>query len=94
MNTQQIDHVEQLTKVIGATWSIRILSILVQKDARFTEIANEIGVSRRVLSLRLSELQDLELVVKNQLPVVPVQATYSLSKKGISLVSLLVNFFD
>lgn len=89
MTDERIDHVERLAKVIGATWSIRILCLLDEQSLRFTEIANKIKVSRRILSLRLTELQQLELITKERLPVVPAQSTYSLTKTGASLLKAL-----
>ena len=70
-------------EVLGKRWSGLILSLLLQRPARFSELARAVpGLSERVLSERLQELVALGLVERLVETGPPLGTTYRLTAKG------------
>ncbi len=77
--------------IIGRRWTGAILRALMSGNTRFTELARSIpGLSDRVLSERLKELEAEELVVRTVTPSTPVRIEYSLTEMGAALLPALV----
>ena len=70
-----------LRKLIGSKWVSDILSLLMKKDSmRFSEILDALGISDKVLSEKMSEMQNYGLVTRD---VQGDRSTlYSLTEKG------------
>lgn len=76
------EHFQSTIELIGRKWTGAILRTLFAGCSRFTEIADAIpGLSNRLLSQRLSELQAAGLVVAHG----KARPVYSLSDKGRDL---------
>ena len=76
-------HFHAAIELIGKRWSGAILSTLTEQPLRFGELARAVpGLSDRLLSQRLRELEDEGLVEREVEPGTPVRVTYSLTKKG------------
>ena len=80
-------HYEAAFEVLGKRWSGLIITSLMEGPRRFSEIGGFVdGLSDRVLSQRLAELEDGGLVVRrvdgSQRPVL---IEYSLTEKGSAL---------
>ncbi len=62
---------------------------------RFTEIAASVtGISARMLTVRLKQLQDAGLVERTVVPTTPVSVRYRLSPRGADLVVALQPIAD
>jgi DNA-binding HxlR family transcriptional regulator len=76
---------------IGGRWKLSILALL--KDhgpLRYSEIKSKLpGISERILTLQLKELEQFSLVSKKLYAEVPARSEYSLSAKGKSLETIL-----
>lgn len=73
-------------ELIGRRWSGAILNRLLQGQHRFTDIADAVpGISDRLLSERLKELEQEGLVVRRVFPETPVRIEYHLTAKGAAL---------
>jgi DNA-binding HxlR family transcriptional regulator len=73
-------------ELLGKRWNGLILSMLIAGPARFSEIARSVpGVSERMLSNRLSELIDAQLVERQVLEGPPVGVQYQVTPKGAAL---------
>src|SRR5438067_4677859 len=69
--------------VLGKRWSGLILALLLQRPARFSELARAVpGLSERVLSERLQELVALGLVERKVEPGPPLGTIYALTPAG------------
>ena len=78
--------------LIDKRWSLLILCKLVQKPKRFNELYKSvIGITERMLSLRLKELEKNSLVKKSIYAEVPVKTEYELTELG---KNLSIIFYD
>ena len=79
-------------EIIGRKWTGAILRALMSGCTRFSEIAGTIpGLSDRLLSDRLKELEAEGLVLRTVTPSTPVGITYSLTEKGASLTPVVAS---
>jgi DNA-binding HxlR family transcriptional regulator len=77
-------------EIIGRRWTGGILWSLMGGRTRFSEIAHAIpGLSDRLLSERLKELEAEGLVVRTVTACTPVRIDYSLTEKARALVPVL-----
>lgn len=73
-------------ELIGRKWTGAILSSLQMGRTRFTEIAAVVpGLSDRLLSERLKELEAEGIVLRIVTPDTPVKIEYRLTEKGEAL---------
>ncbi len=79
-------HFHAAIELIGKRWTGAILSSLTEGPLRFGELARAIpGLSDRLLSQRLRELEREGLVERTVEAGTPVKVTYSLTPKGADL---------
>jgi DNA-binding HxlR family transcriptional regulator len=79
-------HFHAAIELIGKRWTGAILSSLTGGPLRFGELSRAVpGVSDRLLSTRLRELEDEGLVGRDVEAWGPVKVTYSLTEKGADL---------
>jgi DNA-binding HxlR family transcriptional regulator len=77
--------------VLAAKWSVVVLARLAQGTHRFNELLRQIdGVSRRMLSATLRQLERDGLVERHVYPRVPARVEYELSPVGERLLTALV----
>jgi len=73
-------------ELIGKRWTGAIVAALTEGPLRFGELARAVpGLSDRLLSQRLRELESEGLVERDVVPGTPVRVTYSLTEKGTDL---------
>jgi DNA-binding HxlR family transcriptional regulator len=86
---------EVLTRV-GDKWSLQVISRLAAGTMRFTELKRSIeGISQRMLTLTLRQLERDGLVVRTVYPTVPPKVEYTLSELGRTIripVTALANW--
>jgi DNA-binding HxlR family transcriptional regulator len=72
--------------VLGGKWKLPIIIALTFGEKRFTEIAQEVhGITDRMLSKELRDMELNGLVVRNILDTYPVKVTYALTAHSKSL---------
>ena len=77
-------------EIIGRRWTGAILRALMAGRAHFNEIARTVpGLSDRLLSERLKELEAEGLVVRAVTPARPVHVEYCLTDKGAALLPVV-----
>lgn len=77
-------------EIIGRRWTGAILRALLSGAIRFSEIASIIpGLSDRLLSERLKELEAEGIVVRKVIPETPVRVEYHLTEKGRALSTVV-----
>jgi DNA-binding HxlR family transcriptional regulator len=79
-------HYHGAVELIGRRWSGAILYALTGGPLRFAELKDSVpGMSDRLLSARLKELEEADLVSRSVQEGTPVRVTYRLTEKGESL---------
>lgn len=77
---------ERAFKLLGKRWSGLIVDLLLQRPARFCELAQAVPhLSERVMAGRLRELTEAGLVERRIEPGPPVAITYALTPLGEGL---------
>ena len=77
--------------VIGGKWKAIVLFYLLEGTHRFNELRKKIpGVTQRMLTLQLRELESDGLVERIVYPVVPPHVEYRLTPFGRSLEPVIV----
>jgi DNA-binding HxlR family transcriptional regulator len=77
--------------VLGKRWTGLVIGVLLERPARFAEIARAIpGITESMLSARLSELKDAGLVTREVLEGPPIASLYRLTSSGEALRPALV----
>lgn len=75
---------------VGRRWNSGILLALARGASRFTEIVARVdGLSDRMLSARLKELEQIGLVDRIVEPTTPVSVRYRLTARGEELIAAL-----
>jgi len=77
-------------ELIGRRWSGAILQVMRGGVVRFSDLAAAIpGLSDRMLSERLKELEAEQLVERRVIPETPVRVEYRLTSRGEALGTVL-----
>jgi DNA-binding HxlR family transcriptional regulator len=81
--------------VLGAKWSLAVLARLTGGTQRFNELLRQIdGVSRRMLSATLRQLERDGLILRHVYARVPARVEYELSDSGEALLLALAPLLD
>ncbi len=80
---------EKAMRLLGQRWTGMIIYQLLNGPQRFCNIESAVGVSGRVLSERLKDLESEGIVKRDVYPETPVRIEYSLTEKGLSLQPLM-----
>lgn len=72
-------------EVISGKWKLPILITLLHGPRRFKELAREIGISPRMLSKELQDLEANRLILRRVYETKPVTVEYSITEYGITL---------
>lgn len=82
-------------ELIGKRWTGAILTVMLQGASRFCEIREGIpGISDRLLTERLKELEDNGIVLREVTASRPPQVSYCLTPKGMALGPVLDSVSD
>jgi DNA-binding HxlR family transcriptional regulator len=85
-------HVELANKSISGKWKILILYRLsLNTLKRYSELRKELGgISEKVLSNQLKDLENDGLVQRTVYPVVPPKVEYSLTENGKGIIPVII----
>ena len=84
------EHFQRAARLLARRWSPLIISALLAGNGRFTDIRDSIpGLSDRLLSERLKELETAGIVTRTVIPATPVRIEYGLTEQGQDLSGLL-----
>jgi DNA-binding HxlR family transcriptional regulator len=74
------------SELIGRRWTGAIIYVLLRSRCRFATLREAIpDITDRMLSERLQELEDEEIVQRTVVPETPVRVEYALTRKGREL---------
>jgi len=77
---------EAAIDILGKKWTGLIIRVLLGGPRRFKEIKEQIpDMSDRVLSERMKELEDAQILVRKVYPDTPVRIEYELTERGKNL---------
>ncbi|WP_010284710.1 winged helix-turn-helix transcriptional regulator [Bacillus timonensis] len=80
---------EKAMSLLGQRWTGLVIYQLLSGPQRFCTIESSIGISGRVLSERLKDLENQGIVKRQVYPETPVRIEYSLTEKGAALKPLM-----
>jgi DNA-binding HxlR family transcriptional regulator len=76
------------SELIGRRWTGAIIYVLLKACCRFATLRSAIpGITDRMLSERLQELEEEGVVARTVVPETPVRVEYALTKKGRELAA-------
>ena len=85
-DTREDCEVRQILDRIADKWSLLVIALLDRRKLRFTELRREIdGISQRMLTVTLRQLERDGLVKRTVHPVVPPRVDYELTPLGGTL---------
>lgn len=85
-DTREDCEVRQILDRIADKWSLLVISLLEKRTLRFTELRKTIdGVSQRMLTTTLRQLERDGIVERTVYPVVPPRVDYALTPLGCTL---------
>ena len=77
---------EKLAMFLGKRWTVLILRVLLEGELRFSEILDHVsGLSSRLLTERLKEMEEIGLVLREVRNEYPIKVEYTLTEKGRAL---------
>ena len=80
---------------IGDKWSVMVVGYLARKTMRFNELRHAIGgISQRMLTLTLRNLERDGLVTRTVYPEIPPRVEYELTTLGRTLTEPLAALWD
>ena len=83
------------SELMGRRWNGAIIFMLLKQTCRFAALRDGIpGITDRMLSERLQELEDEGVVNRTVVPETPVRVEYSLTKKGRALAAAIDSIAD
>ena len=88
--TEHCPHYERAVEILGRRWTGLIVRALLAGRTRFSEFTAFIpGLSDRLLSERLKELEAEGIVTRCVSPQTPVRVDYRLTEKGAALAGVV-----
>lgn len=89
MNKSICPRFEKAMSLLSQRWVGLIIYQLLSGPQRFCDIETSIGVSGKVLSERLKDLETRGIVQRRIYPETPVRIEYSLTDKGLAFEPIL-----
>lgn len=88
--------VQDSMDVLSGKWKICIISsICYYNKRRFSDILNDVeGISNKMLSKELKELEINQLVKRTVLDTQPITVQYELTEHGLTLKTIINNLTD
>jgi DNA-binding HxlR family transcriptional regulator len=80
---------EKAISLLSQRWTALVIYELLAGSQRFSAIQSSIGISGKVLSERLKDLEQQGIIERTVIPDTPVIIEYSLTEKGQSLEPVL-----
>lgn len=82
---------EYTLSIISGKWKLKIIYLLAcMKVVRYNALKRNIdGITHKMLSMQLKELERDGIIIREEFPQIPPKVEYSLSPKGLSLISLV-----
>ncbi len=94
-DTREDCEVRQILDRVADKWSLLVIALLEHRTLRFTQLRQTIdGISQRMLTVTLRQLERDGLVKRTVYPVVPPKVEYALTPLGGSLHETIKSLVD
>lgn len=81
---------QRASELLTRRWTPQIVRMLLSGSQRFSELRNAIpGLSDRLLSERLKELEEERILERRVFPDTPVRIEYQLTQRGLDLAGVV-----
>ena len=87
--TQLCPKFEKAMSILSQRWTGLVIFQLLNGSHRFCTIESSIGISSRLLSDRLKNLENEGIVKRDVYPETPIRIEYSLTEKGLAMEPLM-----
>lgn len=83
---------EYTLSIISGKWRLKIIYLLAcMGTVRYNVLKRNIeGITHKMLSSQLKELESVNIIIRNEYPQVPPKVEYSLAEKGQSLLPIVL----
>lgn len=81
--------IQDTLEVINGKWKLVIIATLMERKMRFKELSREIGISPRILSKELQELEMNRLVKRTVYNTRPVAVEYEMTEYSLTLKEVI-----
>ena len=89
-DTREGCEVRQILDRIADKWSLLVIGLLAKRTLRFSELRRDIdGISQRMLTVTLRQLERDGLVERTVYPEVPPRVEYKLTPLGMTLLDTI-----
>lgn len=87
---------EYTLAILSGKWKLKIIYVLAcMSTARYGVLKkNIIGITHKMLSSQLKELEKHDVVFRKEYPQIPPKVEYSLTQKGQSLIPIVIDMCD
>lgn len=92
--TDETCGIAQAAGVVGDWWTLLVLREIARGHVRFDQLAQELGLSRKVLSERLATLTENQVLERRPYQERPTRHEYVLTERGRGLIPVLVSLQD
>ena len=87
--------IESAFELLGKKWTGQIIHVLMDGDRHFCDLTRALpALSDRMLSLRMRELEEAGIVIREVSDSAPVRVIYRLTPKGKALKPMLDSISD
>jgi len=87
--SQKILAISDTMEILNGKWKMSIIACLCYKPMRYSELLKEVkGISGKMLSRELKDLEANELIMRNVQSTAPVSVEYTITDYGQSLKDL------
>lgn len=80
---------EKAISILSQRWTALLIYQLLAGPQRFGTIQSSVGISGKVLSERLKEMEKQGMIKRKVIPETPVIIEYSLTDKGVAIEPVL-----
>lgn len=82
--------IQDTLDVVGGKWKLVLISVLRNGKRKFNELSKEVGISPRILSKELQELEANGLVSRTVCDTKPVTVEYALTEYSETLSEVII----
>lgn len=87
------ERIKRMMAYVGSKWAPMALAHLAERPHRFSELLRALtGISQRMLTLTLREMERDGLVTRKVTPTVPPRVDYSITDLGTELAGTIASF--
>ncbi|MER6010294.1 winged helix-turn-helix transcriptional regulator [Streptomyces bluensis] len=89
---EQMDFIRQVLDRVGDKWSLLVIAVLESGPLRYTDLQRQVpGISQRMLTLTLRQLQQDGLITRTAYAEVPPRVEYALAPLGRGLHEIVLS---